>query len=107
MQVVFEDDLLDACTAGSRISVVGIYTAQPPKAVGNISGVTEAVLLANSVRPLSHEPDSHITAVDIRYQPSSVHLTAMNSQQLCQGSHQTTALPVLKLIVKNANISLL
>lgn len=84
MQVLFEDDLLDACTAGSRISVVGIYTAQSLKAVGSISGNFDPVLLANSVRPLSREADFQITAVDIRYQPSSMHLAFINSQQLCQ-----------------------
>lgn len=69
MQVFLEDDLLNACTPGSRISVVGIYTALSPKAVGTISGNIEAVLLANSVSPLFRDHESQMRAVDIRYWP--------------------------------------
>ena len=82
VQVLFEDDLVDTCIPGSRISVVGIYTAQLPRAVGKISGDARTVLLANSVKPLYCELESQVTADDIRYQPPPMHLTSGYNQQL-------------------------
>lgn len=67
MQIVLEDDLVDTCKPGGRISVVGVYKAIAPRATGSIGGVFKAVVVANSVRQLSREADRELTADDIRY----------------------------------------
>lgn len=67
MQIVLEDDLVDTCKPGGRISVVGVYKAIAPRASGTIGGVFKAVVVANSVCQLSREADRELTADDIRY----------------------------------------
>ena len=66
MQIMLEDDLVDTCKPGGRISVVGVYKAVPPRATGAVSGVFKAVVVGNSVRQLSRESDRDLTADDIR-----------------------------------------
>ena len=68
LQILMEDDLVDSCKPGGRISVVGIYKAVPPRASGQMSGVFKAVVVANSVRQLNKEADRDLSADDIRYQ---------------------------------------
>lgn len=67
IQIVLEDDLVDTCKPGSRISVVGVYKAIAPRASGTIGGTFKAIVVANSVRQLSREADRELTADDIRY----------------------------------------
>ena len=64
---MLEDDLVDSCKPGGRISVVGVYKAIPPRATGQIGGVFKAVVVGNSVRQMSREADRDLTADDIRY----------------------------------------
>lgn len=66
LQIVLEDDLVDSCKPGGRISVVGIYKTIPPRASGSIGGVFKAVVVANSLQQLSKEADRELTAIDIR-----------------------------------------
>ena len=66
-QIMMEDDLVDSCKPGGRISVVGIYKAIPPRASGQIGGVFKAVVVANSARQLSKELESGLSPDDIRY----------------------------------------
>ena len=66
LQIILEDDLVDACKPGGRISVVGVYKAMAPRASGTISGVFKAVVVGNSVQQLSKEADRNLTADDIR-----------------------------------------
>lgn len=54
-EVIVEDDLVDSCKPGDRVSVAGIYKAVPPRMAGSASGVFKAVLVANRVRPLVRE----------------------------------------------------
>jgi len=53
--ITLEDDLVDSCKPGDRISLVGIYKALAPRAQGSISGTFKAILLANSVRQLARD----------------------------------------------------
>ena len=54
-EVMLEDDLVDSCKPGDRVSLVGVYKALPPRAQGSVSGTFRAVLLANSVRQLAND----------------------------------------------------
>ena len=61
-----EDDLVDACKPGDRVSIVGIYKTIPPRAQGTVSGVFRAVVVANNVRQLVRDASStEITAQDL------------------------------------------
>lgn len=63
---MMEDDLVDSCKPGGRISVVGIYKAIPPRASGQIAGVFKAVVVANSVRQLSREAERDLCTEDFQ-----------------------------------------
>ena len=63
---MLEDDLVDSCKPGGRISVVGIYKAIPPRASGQIGGLFKAVVVGNSVCQLAKQADKSLTADDIR-----------------------------------------
>ena len=47
-----EDDLVDACKPGDRVSIVGVYRPVPPRAQGSLSGVFKAQVVAVGVRQL-------------------------------------------------------
>lgn len=66
LQIMLEDDLVDSCKPGGRISAVGIYKAIPPRASGQIAGVFKAVLVANSVSQLSREVDKDLSPDDFK-----------------------------------------
>lgn len=63
---MLEDDLVDTCKPGGRISVVGVFKPITPRATGQIASLFKAVVVGNSVRQLSREADSDLTADDIR-----------------------------------------
>lgn len=79
---MLEDDLVDTCKPGGRISVVGVYKAIPPRASGQVGGLFKAVVVGNSVRQLSREADRDLTADDIRCAclPRSTALALLSSQ---------------------------
>lgn len=45
-----EDDLVDACKPGDRVSICGIYKAVAPKPNGSINAQFRAVVVANNIK---------------------------------------------------------
>jgi len=82
VDVVLEDDLVDLCKPGDRISVVGVYKAIPVKSItSGLSGVFRTVMVAMSVSQLSkevaapalsHEDIKAINELPRRLQPSEL-----------------------------------
>lgn len=66
VQIMLEDDLVDTCKPGGRISVVGVFKAITPRASGQIGNLFKGVVVGNSVRQLSREADRDLTSDDIR-----------------------------------------
>ncbi len=66
VQIMLEDDLVDTCKPGGRISVVGVFKAITPRASGQIGGLFKGVVVGNSVRQLSREANRDLTADDVR-----------------------------------------
>ncbi len=63
---MLEDDLVDTCKPGGRISVVGVFKAITPRASGQIGSLLKGVVVGNSVSQLSREADRDLTSDDIR-----------------------------------------
>lgn len=66
VQIMLEDDLVDTCKPGGRISVVGVFKAITPRASGQIGSLLKGVVVGNSVSQLSREADRDLTSDDIR-----------------------------------------
>lgn len=67
VDIILEDDLVDTCKPGDRVTVVGIYKAIPGKSKGNVNGVFRTVIVANNVSQLNKEINTPIfTSDDIK-----------------------------------------
>lgn len=68
VDVVLDDDLVDACKPGDRVAIVGVYRALPNKSQGGTSGLFRSVLIANHVRHLGKSigANAPITAGDTK-----------------------------------------
>ncbi|MCL7030182.1 hypothetical protein MKW94_000113 [Papaver nudicaule] len=55
VDIIVEDDLVDACKPGDRVAIVGVYKALPGKNKGGVNGVFRTVLIANNVSLLNKE----------------------------------------------------
>ena len=67
IDVILEDDLVDACKPGDRVSIVGVYKAAPSRGSGSMSGVFRTLLVASSVKGLGKESSQlKLTARDTR-----------------------------------------
>ncbi|KAL5997514.1 DNA replication licensing factor MCM3 2 [Asimina triloba] len=67
VDVIVEDDLVDACKPGDRVAIVGVYKALPGKSKGSVNGVFRTVLIANNVSLLNKEANAPIyTAEDVK-----------------------------------------
>ncbi|KAJ1702395.1 hypothetical protein LUZ63_002174 [Rhynchospora breviuscula] len=58
IDVIVEDDLIDCCKPGDRVSIVGIYKAIAGKSKGSMSGVFRTVLIANNVSLMNKEANA-------------------------------------------------
>ncbi|KAF9590057.1 hypothetical protein IFM89_030369 [Coptis chinensis] len=58
VDVIVEDDLVDACKPGDRVAIVGVYKALPGKSQGSVNGVFRTILIANNVSLLNKEANA-------------------------------------------------
>jgi DNA replication licensing factor MCM3 len=68
VDVVFENDLVDAVKPGDRVCVAGVYRALPPRPTGTMSGVFASLLIATGAAPLGgagEDGAAGVTADDI------------------------------------------
>eukprot|EP00051_Salpingoeca_urceolata_P035650 m.30792 g.30792 ORF g.30792 m.30792 type:complete len:944 (+) comp9555_c0_seq1:108-2939(+) len=66
VDIILDDDLVDATKPGDRVQIVGIYRSLASKKQGSTSGVFKTVVIANNVRILDKEAlMPEITAADI------------------------------------------
>ncbi|KAI3969715.1 hypothetical protein MKX01_020276 [Papaver californicum] len=67
VDIILEDDLVDACKPGDRVAIVGIYEALPGRNKGCVNGVFRTILIANNVSLLNKEANKPTyTTEDLR-----------------------------------------
>ncbi|XP_021763929.1 DNA replication licensing factor MCM3 homolog 2-like [Chenopodium quinoa] len=64
IDVIVEDDLVDACKPGDRVAIVGVYKALPGKNKGSVNGVFRTILIANNVTLLNKEANAPIYSTE-------------------------------------------
>jgi len=65
VDVISDNDLVDACKPGDRVQVVGTYRCLPAKKNGFTTGTFRTIMLANSVSLLSKEVAPMFSAEDV------------------------------------------
>jgi len=65
IEVIVENDLVDACKPGDRVQMIGVYRAMGNRATGKVSAMFKTVLIVNNVRRIGiDERKRDITAED-------------------------------------------
>ncbi|XP_010529154.1 PREDICTED: DNA replication licensing factor MCM3 [Tarenaya hassleriana] len=60
VDVIAEDDLVDACKPGDRVAIVGVYKALPGKSKGSVNGVFRTILIASNISLLNKEANAPV-----------------------------------------------
>eukprot|EP01025_Chloroclados_australasicus_P012951 TRINITY_DN16198_c0_g1_i4.p1 TRINITY_DN16198_c0_g1~~TRINITY_DN16198_c0_g1_i4.p1 ORF type:complete len:818 (-),score=97.65 TRINITY_DN16198_c0_g1_i4:533-2986(-) len=65
IEVILEDDLVDSCKPGDRVSICGIYKVISTKATGSFSGLMRSVLIGNTVKKFRKVGNDRISRDDL------------------------------------------
>ncbi|CAH1247849.1 MCM3 [Branchiostoma lanceolatum] len=65
VDIVADDDLVDACKPGDRVQVIGLYRCLPSKKGGFTSGTFRTIMIANNVKLMSKEVAPSFSADDV------------------------------------------
>lgn len=83
VEIILEDDLVDVCKPGDRISVSGIYRAAPRRAVGPDTGIMRAVVVANAVQASDSDHRApQFTQMDLRNIKSLARMSSMGPMDI-------------------------
>ncbi|KXS17884.1 MCM-domain-containing protein [Gonapodya prolifera JEL478] len=67
VDIILDDDLVDACKPGDRVAIVGVYRSVGGATNGSMSGTFKTLILANAVRLLVKDIQTTVlTDVDIQ-----------------------------------------
>ncbi|XP_039750656.1 DNA replication licensing factor Mcm3 isoform X1 [Pararge aegeria] len=86
VDVVCDDDLVDACKPGDRVQVVGNYRCLPNKQGSFTAGTFRTILIANNVTQINKEMNLNITREDIKLCKNLAKRTTMDMFELLSKS---------------------
>jgi DNA replication licensing factor MCM3 len=65
VEIITDNDLVDACKPGDRVQVVGMYRVLPGKKNGYTTGTFRTVVIANNIEHINKEASPRFSAEDI------------------------------------------
>lgn len=66
VDIIADNDLVDACKPGDRVQVVGMFRCLPNKKMGYTTGTFRTVLISNNIQLLSKEVSPQISVDDVK-----------------------------------------